>query len=86
MSNVVAISAAYCTIAHYCRHLANTSKDYSAREIMQMSMLAEYLHDTHKHGMEDHTAELLASPIFYPETRMHLEGVMDFAPAKSLCC
>ncbi len=68
MNNATAISAVYRAIAHYRRRIAKTSKDHSAREIVQMSMLAEYLHDTHTHGAEDNADESLAEPIFEPAT------------------
>lgn len=47
MNNAAAISAVYRALAHYRRRQANNPTDHSAREIAQMSMLAEYLHDTH---------------------------------------
>ena len=62
MNNAAAISAVYCAIAHYRRRIAKTPKDHSAREIVQMSMLAEYLHEAHKHGAEDQTTEPKLKP------------------------
>ena len=47
MNNAAAISAVYRALAHYRRRQANNPTDRSAREIAQMSMLAEYLHETH---------------------------------------
>lgn len=52
MNNAAAISAVYCAIAHYRRRLACTPRNHSAREIVQMSMLAEYLHETHTPAAE----------------------------------
>ena len=47
MNQAAAISAVYRALAHYRRRQANSPTDHSAREIAQMSMLAEYLHETH---------------------------------------
>ncbi|MGI4830361.1 MAG: hypothetical protein ACRYFU_19495 [Janthinobacterium lividum] len=68
MNHATAISAVYGAIAHYRRRLACTPKDHSAREIVQMSMLAEYLHDLLMHGTEDQTTEPLAESISGPAT------------------
>ncbi len=46
MNQAAAISAVYRALAHYRRRQANNPTDHSAREIAQMSMLAEYLHET----------------------------------------
>ena len=46
MNQAAAISAVYRALAHYRRRQANSPTDHSAREIAQMSMLAEYLHET----------------------------------------
>ena len=46
MNQDAAISAVYRALAHYRRRQANNPSDHSAREIVQMSMLAEYLHET----------------------------------------
>ena len=47
MNNAAAISAVNRALAHYRRRQAHAPTDHSAREITQMSMLAEYLHETH---------------------------------------
>ena len=47
MNHAAALSAVYRPLAHYRRRQANNPTDHSAREIAQMSMLAEYLHETH---------------------------------------
>ncbi len=47
MNNAAAISAVNRALAHYRRRQAHAPTDHSAREIAQMSMLAEYLHETH---------------------------------------
>ncbi|GEM_PF-1610742 len=47
MNQAAAVSAVYRALAHYRRRPANNPTDHSAREIAQMSMLAEYLHETH---------------------------------------
>ena len=47
MNNAAAISAVNRALANYRRRQANAPTDHSAREIAQMSMLAEYLHDCH---------------------------------------
>ncbi len=46
MNQAAAISAVYRALAQYRRRQANNPTDHSAREIAQMSMLAEYLHET----------------------------------------
>jgi hypothetical protein len=46
MNDAAAISAVYRALAHYRRRQSHTPTDHSAREIAQMSMLAEYLHET----------------------------------------
>lgn len=46
MHNAAAISAVYRALANYRRRQANAPTDHSAREIVQLSMLAEYLHET----------------------------------------
>ena len=45
MNNAAAISAVNRALAHYRRRQAHTPTDHSAREIAQISMLAEYLHE-----------------------------------------
>jgi hypothetical protein len=47
MNQAAAISAVYRALAHYRRRQANNPTNHSAREVVQMSMLAEYLHETH---------------------------------------
>lgn len=47
MNNAAAISAVNRALAHYRRRQAHAPTEHSAREIAQMSMLAEYLHETH---------------------------------------
>jgi hypothetical protein len=46
MNNAAAIDAVNRALAHYRRRQAHTPTDHSAREIAQISMLAEYLHET----------------------------------------
>ena len=46
MNQAAAISAVYRALAHYRRRQASNPTDHSAREIVQMSMLAEHLHET----------------------------------------
>lgn len=45
MNNIAAIAAVYRALAHYRRRQAHTPTDHSAREIAQMQVLIEYLHD-----------------------------------------
>ena len=47
MNNAATISAVNRALAHYRRRQAHTPTDHSAREIAQISMLAEYLHEMH---------------------------------------
>jgi hypothetical protein len=47
VNNAAAITAVNRALAHYRRRQAHAPSDHSAREIAQMSMLAEYLHETH---------------------------------------
>ncbi|MGI4829770.1 MAG: hypothetical protein ACRYFU_16475 [Janthinobacterium lividum] len=47
MNNAAAISAVNSALAHYRRRQAHTPTDHSAREIAQISMLSEYLHEMH---------------------------------------
>ena len=56
MNNAAAITAVNRALAHFRRRQAQTPTDHSAREIAQMSMLAEYLHDTHSPNAEYRTA------------------------------
>ena len=46
MNDAAAISAVYRVLANYRRRQANAPTDHSAREVAQMSMLAEYLHES----------------------------------------
>ena len=50
MNHAAAISAVYRALAHYRLRQATSPTDHSAREIAQMSMLAEYLHETWTHS------------------------------------
>ncbi len=47
MNNTAAITAVNRALAHCRRRQAKAPTDHSAREIAQMSVLAEYLHETH---------------------------------------
>jgi len=47
MNNAAAITAVNRALAHYRRRQANAPTDHSAREIAQLSVLAEYLHENH---------------------------------------
>lgn len=47
MNHTAAIAAVYRALAHYHRRQANARTDHSAREIAQMQVLIEYLHDQH---------------------------------------
>ena len=47
MNNAAAVFAVNRALANYRRRQAHAPTDHSAREIAQMSMLAEYLHETH---------------------------------------
>jgi hypothetical protein len=47
MNNAAVISAVNRALAHYRRRQAHTPTDHSAREIAQISMFAEYLHEMH---------------------------------------
>ncbi len=53
MNQATAISAVYRALAHYRRRQASNPTDHSAREIAQMSILAEYLHETPNAGRFD---------------------------------
>lgn len=52
MNNAAAITAVHRALAHYRRRQAYAPTNHSAREIVQMSMLAEYLHETHTPDIE----------------------------------
>lgn len=68
MNNAAAISAVYRALAHYRRRQAHAPTDHSAREIAQMSMLAEYLHETHSPDNTLHRAEPLIATAHAPAT------------------
>ena len=65
MNNAAAISAVNRALAHYRRRQAHVPTDHSAREIVQLSMLAEYLHKNHAPEVA-HKAEPHAAVIFDP--------------------
>ena len=65
MNNAAAISAVNRALAHYRRRQAHAPTDHSAREIVQLSMLAEYLHESHAPGAV-HQAEPLPAVGFHP--------------------
>ena len=66
MNNAAAISAVYRALAHYRRRQAHAPTDHSAREIAQMSVLAEYLHEIHTPDNTHHHAEPLNAPAHVP--------------------
>lgn len=66
MNNAAAITAVNRALAHYRRRQAHAPSDHSAREIAQMSMLAEYLHDTHTPKNEAVTAAPAPAHAFHP--------------------
>jgi hypothetical protein len=63
MNNAAAITAVNRALAHYRRRQANAPTDHSAREIAQLSMLAEYLHETHTLDTQ-HKAEVQPASAF----------------------
>jgi hypothetical protein len=65
MNNPAAISAVNRALAHYRRRQAHTPTDHSAREIAQISMLAEYLHEINTPDVHGRT-EPQPVPIFDP--------------------
>jgi hypothetical protein len=65
MNNAAAISAVNRALAHYRRRQAHTPTDHSAREIAQISMLAEYLHEINTPATHRRT-EPQPVPIFDP--------------------
>ncbi len=65
MNNAAAITAVNRALAHYRRRQAHAPSDHSAREIAQMSMLAEYLHETHAPDVQ-HKADPQPASIFVP--------------------
>ena len=68
MNNAAAITAVNRALAHYRRRQAHAPTDHSAREIAQMSMLAEYLHETHAPNNESRKAEPSTTLAFHPAT------------------
>jgi uncharacterized protein YciW len=67
MNNAAAITEVNRALAHYHRRQANAPSDHSAREIAQMSMLAEYLHETHTPDTHQ-KADAQPVPTFDPAT------------------
>jgi hypothetical protein len=63
MNNAAAISAVNRALAHYRRRQSHAPADHSAREIAQISMLAEYLHEMHPPDAQPR-AEPQPLPIF----------------------
>ena len=65
MNNAAAIFAVNRALAHYRRRQAHAPTDHSAREIVQLSMLVEYLHERHApeliHKAEPHSAVVFDS-------------------------
>ena len=67
MNNDAAITAVQRALAHYRRRQAYTPTNHSAREIVQMSMLAEYLHETQQpHAENSSSAPHCDSLIYLP--------------------
>ena len=64
MNNAAAINAVNRALAHYRRRQAHTPTNHSAREIAQMSMLAEYLHDTHAPDAEHRIVQPHLAPFY----------------------
>jgi hypothetical protein len=64
MNNAAAITAVNRALAHYRRRQAHAPTDHSAREIAQMSVLAEYLHETHTPDVEQRTTAVQTAPVF----------------------
>lgn len=68
MNNAAAITAVQRALARYRRRQAHTSTNHSAREITQMSMLAEFLYEAHTYD-GNHFIDLNDPVIFYdPES------------------
>jgi hypothetical protein len=67
MNNAAAITAVNRALAHYRRRQAHAPSDHSAREIAQMSVLAEYLYETHTHESQQ-KAEPQSATTFNPAT------------------
>ena len=69
MNNAAAIAAVNSALANYRRRQAHAPTDHSAREIMQMSMLAEYLHETHTPAAQhEATSPQPVSASYHPPT------------------
>jgi uncharacterized protein YciW len=62
MNNAAAITEVNRALAHYRRRQANAPSDHSAREIAQMSVLAEYLYETHTPDTNQKAEPQTASP------------------------
>jgi uncharacterized protein YciW len=67
MNNAAAITAVNRALAHYRRRQAHAPTDHSAREIAQMSFLAEYLYETHTPNTHQ-KAEPQTATTFNPAT------------------
>jgi hypothetical protein len=52
MNNAAAITAVQRALARFRRRQAHTPTNHSAREIAQMSMLAEFLYEAHTHDVD----------------------------------
>lgn len=52
MNNAAAITAVKRALARFRRRQAHTPTNHSAREIAQMSMLAEFLYEAHTHDAD----------------------------------
>ena len=76
MNAAAAISAVNRALAHYRRRQAHTPTDHSAREINQISMLAEYLHELHAPGRaaKSRTAARFRSAAWPPSRKQHKPG------------
>jgi len=66
MNNAAAITAVNRALAHYRRRQAHAPTDHSAREIAQMSVLAEYLHETHTPDVDNRKADAQPASLFDP--------------------
>jgi hypothetical protein len=64
MNNAAAITAVNRALAHYRRRQAHAPTNHSAREIAQMSVLAEYLHETHTPDVEQRNIAVPTAPVF----------------------
>ncbi len=66
MNNAASISAVNRALAHYRRRQGNAPTDHSAREIAQMALLAEYLHETHTPDRAQHQNDRQPAPVYDP--------------------